>query len=59
MKYVIKVSEARAILAHGENNLGFPLVLTHREGNMIYYTADPDEMNLWRGLQNTSASEPK
>lgn len=58
MKYVIKVAEARAILAHGDNNLGVPLVRTNREGSMIYYTADPDEMALWRASQNTSGVLP-
>lgn len=52
-KLVIKVSEARAILAMG-SALDAPSIETNREKNLIYYTADPREMADWRASQNTS-----
>lgn len=55
-KLVIKVSEARAILAMG-NALDAPSIQTNREGNLIYYTADPREMTDWRSA-NTSGEAP-
>lgn len=50
-EHVIKLSEAREILAHGENNLGYPLVRKVQDGNMVYYVADPDEMTCYRTMR--------
>lgn len=54
--HVIKISEARAILAH-EGSLGYPLVKAIRDGNALFCTADPDEMALWRASQHTSGAD--
>lgn len=57
MENIIRPSEARAILAEG-NSLGVPFVETVREGHMIYYKTDPDEMALWRKGQEADRAKP-
>ncbi len=56
VKNVIKVSEAREILA-ADGSLGVPHIQTNREGSMIYYTADPHEMELWRSARTSQGND--